>query len=246
MTTDAAKLMPGGEVLCAYLLGSLPFEEWLHWQRRLVYDTGETPERGTVVLCEHPPTVTIGREGSHAHLGIPVEQLQRQQCPVHWVARGGGVMLHLPGQLACYPILRLDRLGLTPAAYVDQLAGLMLELLAEYELPVTIDRQRPGIVCRGRRIAHIGVAVRGAITAFGLILNVDPDLRLFYRVRCDGDPRPMTSLQRELGSRCRVSGVRQRLLERMQSRFGFARLSIFHQRPEAFSRNRSYVATFRH
>ena len=50
------------------------------------------------------------------------------------------------------------------------------------------DRDRPGVRINGRRVAHVGVAVRDCVGCFGLVINADPDLELFRDVRCDGDP----------------------------------------------------------
>jgi lipoyl(octanoyl) transferase len=90
-------------------------------------------------------------------------------------------------------------------------------------------------------VAHVGAAVHGGVTAFGLVLNVDPDLEPFRAVHCDGDPHPMTSVQRETPSRVRVPAVRQRLVEAVAARFGFARVSLFHTHPGLAPRPASHA-----
>jgi lipoate-protein ligase B len=154
-------------------------------------------------------------------------------------------MLHLPGQVACYPVLPLDLLGLRAAAYVSALQEIVIELLADSQLVGVADRSHPGVRVNGRRIAHVGVAIRGRITGFGLILNVDPDLAPFRDVRCDGDALPMTSIQREAAGRMRLAGVRQRLVDLVSSRFGFDRVSVFHNHPAALTQPTRHAATYR-
>ena len=227
--------------LHAYLLGRLDFDALLALQRRLAYDVSGEPGSGAVLVCDHPPGVTVGREGGRAHVGPEPEVLTARGWPVRWVARGGGVLLHLPGQVACYPVLPLDHLNLTPAAYVAELQSLVVELLAEYDLRAEPDPVAPGVKVNGRRIAHVGAAVRGGVTAFGLVLNADPDLEPFRAVHCDGDPLPMTSVQRETPSRVRISSVRQRLVEAVAARFGFARVSLFHTHPGLAPRPASHA-----
>jgi lipoyl(octanoyl) transferase len=222
-----------GRALCAYLLGTLEFDEFLALQRRLIYDTSGDRRAGAVVVCDHPPGITIGREGSRAHVRPDPAELHARGWPVRWVSRGGGTMLHLPGQVACYPILPLDSAGLCVARYLTALEETVIELLGDHELHSTSDADHPGVRVNGRRIAHVGVAIRDNITAFGIVLNVDPDLAPFREVRCDGDAAPMTSLQREAAGRVRLSGVRQRLVELVAARFGFERVSIFHTHPAA-------------
>jgi lipoyl(octanoyl) transferase len=222
----------GGErALQAYLLGSLGFDALLALQSRLVYDVAGDREIGVLIVCDHPPGITVGREGSRRHIRPSPEELHARGWPVRWVGRGGGVMLHLPGQVACYPIVALDRLGLTPAAYLSALQGIVVELASEYDITAVADAVRPGVTVAGRRLAHIGAAVRDWVSCFGVVLNVDTDLEPFRDVHCDGDPTPMTSLQRETPSRVRIPGVRQRLVELVAARFGFDRVSVFHTPP---------------
>jgi lipoyl(octanoyl) transferase len=232
-------------VLCAYLLGTLGHDDFLALQRRLVYDVTGDRDTGAVVLCDHPPGVTIGREGSRLHLRPSPEELHARGWPVRWVGRGGGAVLHLPGQVACYPILALDRLRLTPAAYLAELQSLTADLLREYDIDASPDPDRPGLRVGTRRIAHVGVAVRSWVACFGLVLNVDPDLEPFRDVLCDGDPQPMTSVQRETPARARAAGVRQRLVDLIAERFAFDRVSLFHTHPGLYPRPADHAAVTR-
>src|SRR5215218_1101768 len=100
-----------------YMLGLVDFEEIQRFQRRLVYDLGE---RGgaSLVLCEHPPTISVGRSGSRAHILPDDAELKALGIRVRWVNRGGGCVLHLPGQLSAYVILPLLPLGLDLGRYL--------------------------------------------------------------------------------------------------------------------------------
>jgi len=234
-----------GRALCAYLLGTLEFDAFLALQRRLVYEIGGDRSTTALILCDHPPGITIGREGSRAHVRPGPEELHSRGWPVRWVSRGGGTMLHLPGQVACYPVIPLDTLGMSVARYLDALQAVAVDLLREYDLTGTTASDHPGVLVNGRRVAHIGVAVRDYVACFGLVLNADPDLEPFRHVRCDGDSLPMTSLQREAAGRVRMPGVRQRLVELVASRFGFDRVTVFHTHPGALPRPTRYAAAHR-
>jgi lipoyl(octanoyl) transferase len=222
--------------LAAYLLGGLGFDSLLALQRRLVYDIAGDRDGAALVLCDHPTGITIGREGSAAHVRPNADDLAARGWPVEWVARGGGAMLHVPGQVACYPVLPLDALNLNPGRYVHELLGLALDLCRGFGVAAVPDPARPGVRVGGRRLIHIGVAVRDWVSSFGLVVNVNPDLAPFREVRCDGDPLPMTSLARESEHRVRVTTVRQRLVELIAARFGCARVSVFHNHPAALPR----------
>lgn len=216
--------------LQAFLLGTLDLDAALALQRRLAFEVagGGCP---AVVVCDHPPGISVGREGSRNHVRPPPEALAARGWPVRWVARGGGCLLHLPGQVACYPVVRLTDLGLSPARYIDLLNRVVVELLAGFGVTGVCSPGEPGVRVGNRRVAHVGVAVRDGVTTFGVVVNVTPDLEPFRDVRCDGDPAPMTSLLRESPARARVPAVRQRLVELVAEWCGFGRVSVFHTHP---------------
>jgi lipoyl(octanoyl) transferase len=222
--------------LAVYLLGGVGFDALLALQRRLVYDITGDRDTAALVLCDHPTGITIGREGSAAHVRPNPDNLAARGWSVDWVARGGGTMLHVPGQVACYPVFPLDALNLTVGRYVAELQSVACDLCREFGVEATPDPTCPGARANGRRIVHLGVAVRNWVSSFGLVVNVNPDLAPFRDVRCDGDPLPMTSLARESEYRVRVTTVRQRLVELISGRFGFSRVSVFHTHPAALPR----------
>ena len=220
-----------GPVVQAYLLGSLDLPTALAFQRRLVYDISGEPNTGAVILCEHPSSITVGRAGSASHIRSTSQELRAQSVTVEWIARGGGVIRHTPGQVVCYPILSLAELRMTPDVYVRTLCEIVAEVVQSFGIGAEIDTNAPSILVRGRRVAQIGVAIRREVTSFGVVMNVTPDLELFRDLDIDGDPTPMTSLQRECPVPVRVQAVRQRLLEALAERFHFARVSVFHSHP---------------
>jgi lipoyl(octanoyl) transferase len=218
--------------LQVYLLGTVDFEALLQLQRRLVYEVSGDRSRGVIVLCEHPPLITVGREGSREHIGLEPADLAARDWPVRWVNRGGGCLLHLPGQLAVYPVVALDRLGLSLQRYLDRLHGVLTDVLADFAVAAATRSGAAGVWASGRPIAHVGVAVREWVTYFGAALNVHPDLEPFRRVRCGGpDEPPMTSLARETREPVRDAAVRQRLVEAFADQFGYSRTALFHHHP---------------
>jgi lipoyl(octanoyl) transferase len=218
--------------LQVYLLGPVEFDAALALQRLLVYQVAGDRASAALVLCEHPPLITVGRHGSRSHIHYEPEELHALRWPVRWVNRGGGCLLHLPGQLAVYPILPLDRLGLGLQAYLDALRDVLAALLADFGIEAAGRPDRPGVWAGPRPIAAVGVAVRQWVTYYGAALNVNPDLVPFRRVHCLGPAEePMTSLERERRGPLRPSLVRERLLEHFTARFPFARTALFSDHP---------------
>jgi lipoyl(octanoyl) transferase len=218
--------------LQAYMLGSVDFEAALGWQRRLVYQVAGDRTTAALLLCEHTPLITVGREGSRLHLLCEPDELRARRWAVRWVNRGGGCLLHLPGQLAVYPVLALDCLEIGLQTYLDRLHQVLATVLADFSVHAEARPGRSGLWVGPRLIAGVGVAVRDWVTYYGAYLNVNPDLEPFRRVRSGGvEDGPMTSLERERRGPLRPALVRERLLEIFADRFGFARTTLFFDHP---------------
>ncbi len=198
-------------------------------QRRLVYEVSGAGGSAAVLFAEHPRAVTIGREGSRADVRHTDAELTALSLPLHFVPRGGGAVLHLPGQITLYPVLPIQSFGVSPGEYVRTLAGCLAAVAGGYGLPVETDDL--AVRVKGRRVGHVGAAVRNGVTLFGVVLNVNPDLELFRQVCVDGDPMPMTSLQRETPLRITPHAVRQKLLDLLCDRFALRRAVAPARRP---------------
>src|SRR5437764_10362962 len=140
----------GDSVLQVYLLGVVDFEAALGLQRRLAYEVAGDRTRAALILCEHPPLITVGRQGSRAHILCDADELRARQWQVRWVNRGGGCLLHTPGQLAIYPVLALDQLRLSIPQYLDRLHAALVALAADFSVAATAEAGRPGVWARGR------------------------------------------------------------------------------------------------
>jgi lipoyl(octanoyl) transferase len=218
--------------LQVYLLGSVEFEAALALQRRLAFDVAGDRSAAALILCEHPPLITVGRQGSWAHIRCTREDLQLRGWRVRWVNRGGGCLLHTPGQMAIYPILALDQLGLGVQDYLDRLHAVLIALLDDFNIRGASRPGRPEVWVADRPIASVGVAIRDWVTYYGAVLNVNPDLHLFRLVQTGGaESGRMTSIERQRHSPLRPAFVRERLLEHFTERFRFARTSLFFDHP---------------
>jgi lipoyl(octanoyl) transferase len=218
--------------LQAYLLGSVDFEAALSLQRRCHFEVTGDRSQATLLVCEHPPLITVGRHGSRAHIRFDPQELESRQWPIRWVNRGGGCLLHMPGQLAIYPILPLDRLRLNIPEYLSRLGEVICALLGDFSVHSQVSVTSDGVRVGARLIATLGVAVHNWVTSFGVYLNIHPCLEEFRLVSCSAEcHEPMTSLERERHGPVRPALVRQRLLEHFSARFGFSRTALFTDHP---------------
>ena len=213
----------------AYLLRLVDWDAAEALERRLVYEAGGDPPNATLFLCEHANRFVVGREGSRAHLPLDPVELATRGFPVEWVARGGGVQLLQPGQVVLRVVAPLDALALTPGDFVRAVSGTLEDLATS--LGLLCESRDSAAWVRGRAFATHGSAIRYAVGAALLVVNVAPDLGLFRQSRWDAQPRPTTSLEREVGRRARPALVRQRLIDMMRLRLGLARVSVFQTHP---------------
>ncbi|MBX6313145.1 MAG: lipoyl(octanoyl) transferase LipB [Isosphaeraceae bacterium] len=224
---------PASPPLEVFLLGLVEFEDAQRLQRRLVYDLGEGGG-GALILCEHPPTITVGRSGSRAHIRADDVELRERAIRTYWVNRGGGCVLHLPGQLVAYVCLPLDRLKLDVKRYLDGLQRALLGTLAEFDLNGQTRPDLPGVFLGHARVASVGIAVDRWITYHGLTLNVGPYLGAFDLLTEPGHsgyPLTQTSMEARRQRPAPMARVRETLIRQLEAAFGLARHHIYTDHP---------------
>ncbi|MSQ94157.1 MAG: hypothetical protein EXR98_06320 [Gemmataceae bacterium] len=232
MTAKAPQYGHEEAVLQVYLLGSIPFDAILRLQRRLHFEITGDRRQAAIIVCEHPPLITVGRQGSRSHIRLEAEELRLRGWPIRWVNRGGGCVLHLPGQIGLYAVLPLDRLGLGVPAYLQELGTTVCSFLTDFSVSAATRTDAGGVWAGGRLVASLGVSVRDWVTGYGAYVNIHPTLELFRQVSASPDEAlPMTSLERERGGPVRPSLVRERLIEHFRARFGFSRVTLFSDHP---------------
>ncbi len=184
-----------GRVLEVVEAGLVPYAEALEWQRSLAQARieGRVPH-DHLLLLEHPPVVTLGRNSRGSHL------LRPAGVDVFEVERGGDVTFHGPGQLVGYPIIDLSGYKQDLHWYLRTLEQALIDALATLGIPAERNPGYTGVWTRGRKIASIGVHVKKWVTWHGFALNVATDLAEFQRIVPCGIPGvEMTSIERELG-----------------------------------------------
>ena len=200
-------------------MGLLEYGAALELQRSLrqARIEGEAPD--TLLLLEHPPTVTLGRRADPSQLLVSSDDLERRGFRVQPVERGGKATYHGPGQLVGYPIVSLRALRLSVPRFVWSLEEAMIVTLAEAGLAVERRDGYPGVWARGRKIGAIGIHLKHWVSIHGLALNVDPDLSHFETIiPCGIDDAEVTSMARELGlapEMAEVNGLMARHLAKL-------------------------------
>src|SRR6201991_3041093 len=192
-------------------LGRVPSAEAMVIQQQVVAARKQDLIGDTLLLLEHPPLLTLGRNAHRSNVLISNEMLAQRGVELHEVNRGGDVTYHGPGQLVGYPILDLrgDLPGkkgphLGPADYVRLLEEALIRTCGDFGVLTQRICKLTGVwtvaggSIREKKIAAIGVHVSQGVTSHGFALNVTTDLRDFdWIVPCGITDRTVTSLELE-------------------------------------------------
>jgi lipoyl(octanoyl) transferase len=204
-------------------LGRVSYDVALRLQAELVELRVQGRVDNVLLLLEHPPVLTLGRNADRANVLASDEVLASRGVTLHEINRGGDVTYHGPGQLVGYPIFDLRSLRNTkggrlgPVDFVRLMEEALIRLCGVYGVTAGRIRGLTGVWCgldaaqdsaevsphaAGRKIGAIGIHVSRGITSHGFAFNVTTDLRDFQLINpCGIIDRPVTSLQIEMAPR---------------------------------------------
>ena len=192
-------------------LGRVPYADALAIQQRVVAARKAGTIGDTLLLLEHPPVLTLGRNARRDNVLASDALLAQRGVALHEINRGGDVTYHGPGQLVGYPIvdLRGDLPGkkgphLGPVDFVRLLEDVLIRACGDFRVPAQRVKGRTGVwtipngTLAEKKLAAIGVHVSGGVTSHGFALNVTTDLRDYqWIVPCGIADREVTSLELE-------------------------------------------------
>jgi lipoate-protein ligase B len=208
-------------MLCyVYQLGQVAYREAYRLQtdllsRRINGDIGDT-----LLLLEHPPTITVGKSGRVENILVSPAELAEKGIPLFFVDRGGDVTYHGPGQLVGYPIIDLKNRGKDLHQYVHNLEEAVIRTLDDFGIRGGRDRSHRGVWVKQREIAAIGLRVSKWVTVHGFALNIDADLEPFSLINpCGFSDRGATSMAALLSREVPLWAVTERILARFSDVF---------------------------
>ena len=196
-----------------YQLGLIKYDDACHLQRKLLDERLDGRIVDTLLLLEHPPTITIGKSGKLENVLASPAQLAKEGVSLVFVDRGGDVTYHGPGQIVGYPIFDLRERGRDAHQYLHNLEEVLIRTLKGFYIKSCRDSGHAGVWVRDEEIAAIGLSIRKWITMHGFALNVNIDLAQFSLINpCGFDNRKATSMAHLLGQEIPIEAVTERLL----------------------------------
>lgn len=218
-------------------LGRVSYGEGLRLQAELVELRHQGRIENTLLLLEHPPVLTLGRNAHRSNVLASDEMLASRGITLHEINRGGDVTYHGPGQLVGYPIFDLRSLRnasggrLGPVDFVRMVEEALIRLCGVFGVPAGRIAGLTGVWCGlravgsadggfsdegdgeklqkvERKIGAIGIHVSRGITSHGFAFNVTTDLRDFTLIiPCGIADHPVTSLEREVQNPEQLPGL---------------------------------------
>jgi lipoyl(octanoyl) transferase len=213
-------------------LGQVSYDLAWEWQKALVAERIEDPNLDAkILLLEHPPTFTLGRNGRVDNLLWNEKMLAEKGFTLHHVDRGGDITYHGPGQLVAYPILNLhnvySRFSLSRVPlYVRDLEEVVIQTLAHFGVDGLRYKGHRGVWVETAsglsKIAAIGVRINHkGITSHGFALNVTTDLTHFDGIiPCGIQDHGVTSIEAILGYAIPLTDLIPHLSEAFSKVFG--------------------------
>ena len=197
-------------------LGLVPYATALQLQRTLMELRKSGRVGNTLLLLEHPPVITLGRNAQLSNVIAPPEVLAQKGVELFDIDRGGDVTFHGPGQLVAYPIFDLrsfePRIG--AVEFVRRLEEVLIRTCGDFGIGTQRIQGLTGVWTYAllnkpeAKIAAIGVHISRGVTTHGFALNVSTNVDFFSLiVPCGLQGKPVTSMQRELHKTITVEEV---------------------------------------
>ena len=221
-------------------VGRMPYKECWEYQQRLFDELlakqGDGSDMvGTIIFVEHPAVYTLGKSGKMSNMLINEERLKALGAEFYHIDRGGDITFHGEGQVVCYPILDLGKLGIGLRRYIEILEESIIEAVAEYGIEGRRLEGATGVwLCdeaegadgekaqrNWRKICAIGVKASRFVTMHGLALNASTDLKWFSMINpCGFVDKGVTSISKELGREVSFDDASKVLCRKLLKNFG--------------------------
>jgi len=199
-------------------LGRVEYGAALVLQKETERAVKEGHQEDTLLLLEHPHTLTVGRRGDSAGILMSQELLDARGVTVFETNRGGKITYHGLGQIVGYPIINLSPDREDVHRYVRDLEEVLIRIVSDFGISAFRIEGLTGVHTSRGKVAAIGVHIARWITTHGFALNVNTDLSFFNLIiACDGEQ--VTSMEDLLGHEVNMHEVEDRIVEHFSDVF---------------------------
>lgn len=172
-------------------LGKIEYLKALEYQLNLVNLKQKSLKDEFLILLEHPDTYTMGK-------GADKNNILDKNIPIIVTNRGGDITYHGQGQMICYIIMNLKSKNLDLHEYLRKIESVIIKTLKKLNINAYRIQGLSGVWAENKKLASIGIGVKKGITMHGFSLNINTDLKKFYKINPCGLKPEMISSVKEL------------------------------------------------
>lgn len=197
-----------------YRLGLIDYQAAHLIQEKLRKAIIEGKTVDSLLLLEHPPTLTLGKSGDRENLLVSAQELARKGISIFGSDRGGNITWHGPGQVVCYPIIDLKKRSCDLHQLMFDYQEVIIRTLKEYSVNAQRDPKYIGVWVGSDKIAAMGINVRKWVTKHGFSLNVKVDLSNYSLINpCGIKDKGVTSLYEILGQEVAIKTIEEQIID---------------------------------
>lgn len=191
-------------------LGNAPYQQTWDMQKEMQSQRINNKIDDTVLLVEHEPVYTFGKNANENHL----LQNYPEDVKVFHVERGGDITFHGPGQLVGYPIIDLHNYKMSISWYMCSLEAVIINTLNHYGIAAEHKKGLTGVWVKEEKIAALGVRISRWVTMHGFALNVNTELHYYDGIiPCGIFEYGVTSMKKLLGTAIKMDEVKKLLIK---------------------------------
>ena len=199
-------------------LGNAPYQQTWDMQKEMQSQRINNKIDDTVLLVEHEPVYTFGKNANENHL----LQNYPEDVKVFHIERGGDITFHGPGQLVGYPIIDLHNYKMSISWYMRSLEAVIINTLNHYGIAAEHKKGLTGVWVKEEKIAALGVRISRWVTMHGFALNVNTELHYYDGIiPCGIFEYGVTSMKNILGTAIKMDEVKKLLIKEFNMVFHY-------------------------
>lgn len=205
-------------------IGIKPYKEVWALQEELRNDRIEEKRGDMLILCQHNPVYTVGKQDCQEDWLSSFEEIAEQGIEIVQCNRGGRITYHGHGQLVAYFIFRIENFSTGVRDFVRKIEDSCIDLLQTLGTNPSRKENYPGIWVNNKKVIAIGLNIAHGVSMHGIAINVEPEMSHYkHIIPCGIRDHGVTSLAEILGTKKpQMSDVKNELVKSLERIFDFS------------------------